>query len=497
MEFKNGILRACILLFVMLISLSFSPKLMATSRITNVYMTAGETSKLPKEARCKGYAYKISNNGLLQVSSKGKMYAKKRGNVIVTAIYNNGSTTVNKKYRVRIHDKVKKLKWIDKADEILIDDQYKCVISYKVKSKKNVSFKWHSTDKNVAEVDKNGIVKGINAGETIISCTVKGQKKAKISFKLKVNEKYVQTFKSDNDNSTKKLFELSNLHNGDAKFFGDEIITSVNGKLNIIGLDGELIKKFDSVKANWLDCVSDERIIIYGNFDKEIGIVSLDEKYNLSFNNIILESDNLLIDPTINKIEDRYYITVTEIKGTVNNSNPSSKNGEYWIHLYESDNLRTWNYITDIEHRNNNLEDIDMIYNDDMFYAIYEIEELDKGNSSIVLRSSEDKGKTWSEPKILIESDCDHEPVGAYKDFDKYILCYSCDKECPGKSYMGSKAYYSVFDKNWNCIKKDINIATESEKGILWYDYMIFNDIEYFLFSKDYFSTCDMVVEYR
>ena len=74
MEFKNCILRACILLFVMLISLSFSPKLMATSRITNVYMTVGETSKLPKEARCKGYAYKISNNGLLQVSSKGKMY---------------------------------------------------------------------------------------------------------------------------------------------------------------------------------------------------------------------------------------------------------------------------------------------------------------------------------------------------------------------------------------------------------------------------------------
>ena len=497
MGFRNIILRVYVLVIVMLIAMTCSPKVIATNHITDIYMTVGETAKLPKEVRCKGYTYKISNSKLLQLSDKGKMLAKKRGNVNVTAIYNNGIKTVKKKYKVRIHDKIKKFKWANKIDEMFIDDQYKCVISYKVKSKKNVSFKWDSTDKKVAEVDKNGIVKGIAAGETIISCTVKGQKKAVISFELQVNEKPVQTFKSSNNNSTRKLFEVSKLHNGDAKFFGDKIITSVSGKLCLYGMDGNQIKKYDNVKCNWLASLEDERLIIYGNSDKEVGIVSLDDNYNIVTNSTILRSDNLLIDPTISKIDGKYYITVTEIKGTINNSDVSVKNGEYWIHLYESDNLNDWELISDIEHMNNNLEDVDLICIGDVIYSVYEVEELDKGNSSIVLRSSKDKGRTWSDLQVLLESDCDHEPVGLYRDNDKYIICYSCDKEYPGKSYMGGRTYYSIFDKNWNCLEKDKAIVTECDKGILWYDYMILDDKEYFLFAKDYFTTCDMIVEWR
>lgn len=154
MGFRNIILRVYVLVIVMLIAMTCSPKVIATNHITDIYMTVGETAKLPKEVRCKGYTYKISNSKLLQLSDKGKMLAKKRGNVNVTAIYNNGIKTVKKKYKIRIHDKIKKFKWANKIDEMFIDDQYKCVISYKVKSKKNVSFKWDSTDKKVAEVDK-------------------------------------------------------------------------------------------------------------------------------------------------------------------------------------------------------------------------------------------------------------------------------------------------------------------------------------------------------
>ena len=214
-------------------------------------------------------------------------------------------------------------------------------------------------------------------------------------------------------------------------------------------------------------------------------------------NNIIFESDNLLIDPTISRINERYYATVTEIKGVVNNSNPDVANGEYWIHLYVSDDLITWSQISDIEHMNNNLEDVDFIEMDGNLYAIYEKEELDKGNSAILMKSSGDYGVTWSDSKVLIEADCDHEPVGLYRDLDRYILCYSCDKEASGKSYMGGRAYYSVFDEDWNLIDKDLVINTETPIGILWYDYTIVDGKEYFLFAKDYFTTCDMIVEFR
>lgn len=493
---KNRIKWLQSILYILCLILLCSQQSKAETTVTIIYMTVGENAKLPKEVRGEKYTYKTSNRKLLQVSVKGELSAKKKGNVIVTATNNKGNKPVKKKYKIRIHDKVKKLKWVDKTDKITIDEQYTCVISYKVKSKKNVLFVWDSSDKSVAIVDRNGIVKGVGKGETVISCNVKGQKKAIISFKLKVDEKPVQTLKL-NSNKTAKSFEVSKLHNGDAKFFGDKIITSVDGNLNIFGLDGRLIKKYDDIKTSWVDSISDEGIIIYGNSNKEIGIVSLDSNYNVIYNNTILKSDNLLIDPTISKIDDKYYITVTEIKGAVNNSDPAVENGEYWVRLYVSDNLITWQYITDIEHMKNNLEDVDFMCIDDVMYAVYEVEELDKGNSAIVLRSSSDSGNTWSDAIVLLKADCDHEPVGIYRDSDKYILCYSCDKEEPGKSYMGGRAYYSAYDKNWKSIEKDIRIPTESDTGILWYDYMILNDIEYFLFAKDYFTNCDMVVEFR
>lgn len=495
MRYRNIIKFSGLLVIITMMIIISSKECLAATATSTIYMTVGDNASLPQEVRGKGYIYKCSNDKILKVLNKGKLYAKKRGNVSVTVTKN--AQKVKKKYIIKIHEKVKKLKWKDKIDNLLIDEQYTCAISYKVKSKKNVSFNWSSSNKNVAVVNKNGIVKGIEKGETVISCKVKGQKNAKISFKLKVYEKPVQTFKLNNNNNTTVKFEVSKLHNGDAKFFGDKIITSVGGNLNIFGMDGCLINRYEDVKTSWVDSISDEGLIIYGNFNKEIGIVALDSNYNVKYNNTIIKSDNLLIDPTISKIDDKYYITVTEIKGTVNNSYSAIENGEYWIHLYVSDNLTTWQYITDIEHMNNNLEDVDFMCFDDVMYAVYEIEELDKGNSAIVMRSSSDNGYSWSNPIVLLESDCDHEPVGIYRDMGKYILCYSCDKEYPGESYMGGKAYYSVYDQNWNCIEKDNAITTEIDKGILWYDYKIMDNKEYFLFAKDYFNTCDMVVEYR
>lgn len=300
------------------------------------------------------------------------------------------------------------------------------------------------------------------------------------------------------DVSTQVKFSISELHNGDAKFYRDVIVTGVDGWLNIIDMDGNILRSFDGeIRVNWIDSWAEEGIIVYGNFNNEIGIVVLDDEYDLISSSIIMKTENLQIDPTINKVGDKFYLTTTEIAGTVNNADPELENGWYWIHLYVSTDLKTWTYVSDIDYQQNNLEDVDVLIIDNTFYVTYEREEYDKGNSSVLMRYSEDRGLTWSDSIELLGADCDHEPTCLLKKDNEWILYYSCDKDEVGSSYEGGKAFYAVFDEYFELITKDMVIPTATQRGILWYDYQTLNDKEYFLFAKDYFTTNDMVVEWR
>ncbi len=297
---------------------------------------------------------------------------------------------------------------------------------------------------------------------------------------------------------TSVLFEKEEMHNGDAKFMGEKIITSIGGQLSIIDINNNHeVMTIPDTNISWLDSVDDENIIVYGNSENKTGIIRLDNNYEVISNDVIFDSENLQIDPTINKIDGKYYVTVTEIAGNVNNSDPMAENGEYCLHLYQSDDLKTWEHLSDIDRKNNNLEDVDFMKIGDRLCAVYEMEQIDKGNSAIIMRLSADGGKSWSEPKELLAANSDHEPVGLYQVDNMFVLCYSSDLEEPGQSYMGGQAYYAVYDNSFNCIEKDIKIETETFSGILWYDYSIIDNEEYFLFAKDYLTTCDMVLEWR
>ena len=291
-------------------------------------------------------------------------------------------------------------------------------------------------------------------------------------------------------------FTIPDLHNGDAKFLGEKIITGISGNLSLIDMDGKIERTYGT-NASWIDAVDAERVIVYGNFNHEIGILTLDEEWNVISDKIVMRTDHLQIDPTITRIDDLYYMTATEIDGTVNNEKRGTRNGLYTIHVYTSENLTDWTLLSDISSQRNNLEDIDLIVHGDMLLAVYEEETVDKGNSSIVLKQSSDQGRTWSEPIVLLESDSDHEPVGLYREENRWVLYYSSDLAAPGESYMGGKAYKAFYDDNFICTQKDILIKTETETGILWYDYTVREDTEYYLFAKDYMTTCDLVLECR
>lgn len=291
---------------------------------------------------------------------------------------------------------------------------------------------------------------------------------------------------------------MPNLNNGDAKFFNENIITSINGQLTLIDIKGNIMNQYEQIKANWIDTIENERIVIYGNFDKEIGIAKFDENYQLLSNHIVMHTNNLQIDPTIIKVKDSYYATMTEIEGNINNADLNNDNGIYTIHLYKSDNLLDWNFISNIRSEKYNLEDVETLYSNNHFSVIYEQEVVDKGKSAVYLIESIDaEGKAWNNPKVLLEATCDHEPAKVISIGNEYELYYSCDKKHPGESYLGAKMYYAQYDKDFNLKKQDIEIPSITQKGILLYDVKKLEDKIQFLFAGNYLTDFDLIVEER
>lgn len=294
-----------------------------------------------------------------------------------------------------------------------------------------------------------------------------------------------------------ELMSVPNLHNGDAKFYNQLIITNLKGKLAFLDLDGNIVHIYDDISAHWVNAIEDEGIVIYGNSEHEIGIARFDRDGQLISNQIIMKTDNLQIDPAILKANDHYYAITTEVEGNVNNSDPNIENGLYTIHLYQSDNLTDWTFVCDVISKKNNLEDAEFFYQNQHFYIIYEEEEVDKGNSSICLIKSKDETDTiqWQQPKTLLSADCDHEPASVIAIEDGYCLYYSCDKENPESSYMGAKMYYALFDRDFQLQKQDMAIQSITQTGILLYDVKIQDNQYQYLFARNYLSDCDLIVE--
>lgn len=292
---------------------------------------------------------------------------------------------------------------------------------------------------------------------------------------------------------TIRVGEVLKLYNGDSKFYNNEIYTST-GCLTRYSFNGEKIKEYPNIISNWIDI--DHNVLIYGNFNNEIGIVEFDNDKNITWNKTIFNDQTLKIDPTIRKINDIWYITFTTIEGNVNNSDSNNPNGVYTVNLYKSYDLNTWEKESTIIHANNNIEDPDLMYENDFFYFSYEKEILDKGKSSICIKKSKN-GIDWSNEQEILPATADQEPAKYYKTSKGYTLYYSSDKDNLGKSYMGAKLYYALLDKNFNLIKKDQEIKTTIDQGILLYDVCTINGNQYFLISQNYLTDCNMIIEMR
>lgn len=101
--------------------------------------------------------------------------------------------------------------------------------------------------------------------------------------------------------------ELNEYHSGDSKFLTeDELIASKDGKLQILNLNTKEETPVN-IESNWIDCLLNEKVIVYSNSKNQTGICQLDDENKVILNQIIFEDETLHIDPSIVKIEETYY----------------------------------------------------------------------------------------------------------------------------------------------------------------------------------------------
>ena len=302
------------------------------------------------------------------------------------------------------------------------------------------------------------------------------------------------------------LFTLEQLHNGDAKFMDHAIVMNLNRYLTLMDFDGTVQRVWKDFHADWMDAVDEERLIVYANYNKGAGVIVLDEEGEISFHQELPPSQFLRIDPAICKTDDGYFVTLTQIEGTVNNGDPSGENGLYTIQLYHSEDLKEWEWIAPVYSAAFNLEDVDLWEDQGELLISYEKEQYDRGPSQICIQRSADRGRTWQEPVALLPDDCDHEPASIVA-FDTvhepasmvplekgWILYYSSDVNDPGRSYSGGEAFFAVFDPEWKLVEADIPVNLPVEGGILLYDTEQIGTDVYYLVSRNYPETADLIL---
>jgi hypothetical protein len=291
-------------------------------------------------------------------------------------------------------------------------------------------------------------------------------------------------------------FTLEEYHNADAKFVGDQIITSVDEGIQLLDLNGQVQRTFDGLSASWIYVEASTDTIAYSNHENETHILRLPEEADGEVTDTLAVSTDLLaIDPILVKTEDGWLLTHTTIDGTINNPSPDGDNGIYTVKLYRSEDLEQWEFVTDIISRKQNLEDGDIRYVDGVLYYFFEMEDYDKGPSKICVKTSEDLGLTWSEEKVLLPNIADNEMASCEPTDTGWRLYVSSDKDCAGESYQGAKVYYSDYTPDFEPIQTYQLSAMPDNESVRLYEAREEKDTGQmqFLFARNFLTDCDLL----
>ena len=295
-------------------------------------------------------------------------------------------------------------------------------------------------------------------------------------------------------------FTLEQYHNADAKFLGDHIVTSVDEGIQILDLEGNVVKSFPELSASWM-YVSEkpyngEKIIAYSNHANETHILRLTADYEFISDQTAVTTETLAIDPILVETHEGWLLTHTLIEGTINNPDPNGDNGTYTVRLYRSEDLENWEYVTDIISQKKNTEDGDLRYIDEtgMLYYFCEMEEYDKGPSTICVMMSQDAGKSWSEPYALTSVTADNEMASCEWTGDGWRLYMSSDMANVGASYQGAYVYYRDYSADFSSAGIYYMSSMPDNESVRLYEVKEIDGQLYFLFARNFLTDCDLLL---
>lgn len=297
--------------------------------------------------------------------------------------------------------------------------------------------------------------------------------------------------------------------------FGDcKLIDFQNEVYIVANLDSELsVRKINDssssfkstkpiISSDWLDVIEHKGSIlcVTASFkEKSLRLYKIDMQ-SLNANllaTVIQHDEQLMIDPTLIKVEDKYLITYTQIKGNINNGDTLKPNGHYEVILVESNDFIDWKEVSSIVSEDTNIEDGFLYFDGEKnsLFFLYEEEVFDKKKSAIKIKKSTDGGVNWDEPITLLNASADQEPAAIFNCNNKNYLFYSSDLDDLGASYYGAKGYISSFS-SFNYTPEQINISLRLDYGILLYDVLLNNNKMHILAKKMSANNSNALVHY-
>lgn len=197
------------------------PKYKGTAEwnVSSAVLKKGKSTKLLCPVKSKSAVIKnflTSNSSVAQVSSTGKITAKRKGIAYITAVFKSGKTA---SLRLKVQDTIVKTSKINvfKVDKTLnIDEKIGLTVAVMpITSEQKVTF--NSSDEKVLTVSYNGVVKAVGVGKATI--TIKsGDVIKKLVFKVvdqnsKDKNPVVEDEPENNESTTPETSDVNNGEN--------------------------------------------------------------------------------------------------------------------------------------------------------------------------------------------------------------------------------------------------------------------------------------------
>lgn len=175
------------------------------------------TYQLKKSIKNKNATYKCvswysSNKNVATVDNNGKVTVLKKGTVTITAKAKDGSNK-SAKCKFTVKQLVTKLSYNNKKQvkEVYKNKTIKFAVTVAPSNANNKGLTYSSSNKKVATVNSNGVVKGIKAGTVTITAKAKDSSKKIVKIKVKVKKPPITIntkLSNDEFNSNKKYVDM-------------------------------------------------------------------------------------------------------------------------------------------------------------------------------------------------------------------------------------------------------------------------------------------------